>query len=121
MFTGDGVWVKRIGEKRVRIGVSDFLVKKFHMFFQVEYKKRPGEHFKPGECVIALEALKDVFEVSLPFGGKIVSTNRDVERDTTLLNEKPFEAWLLEAEVESEDVLKNLLTEEEFREHLGKK
>lgn len=69
----------------------------------------------------SLESLKHVFDLTLPFRGRVVGVNKNVEKDVVAINEKPMDTWLLEIEVMSEAVLKNLLTKNRFYEIVGKK
>lgn len=119
-FTEEGVWVKPVAEKKFRVGVSDYLIDKYREFLYIEFKKSPGEEFLEDEVLASLESLKHVFDLTLPFGGRVVGVNKSVEKDVTSINEKPMETWLLEVEVGSGTVLKKLLTKSRFYEIMGK-
>ncbi len=88
------VWVREEGEV-LKVGVTRALVESYKEFLYVEFLKKPGERFAEGEPLVALESLKSVYEVALPFGGEVVAVNEDVERDPSLINENPEETWLL--------------------------
>ncbi|RLE61211.1 MAG: hypothetical protein DRJ35_01105 [Thermoprotei archaeon] len=120
-FTDEGVWLKPIAEKKFKVGISDYLVDKYKEFLYIEFKKGPGEEFSEGEVLASLESLKHVFDLTLPFRGRVVGVNKNVEKDVVAINEKPMDTWLLEIEVMSEAVLKNLLTKNRFYEIVGKK
>lgn len=120
-FTDEGVWLKPIAEKKFKVGVSDYLIDKYKEFLYIEFKKGPGEEFSEGEVLVSLESLKHVFDLTLPFKGRVVEINKNAEKDVTVINEKPLDTWLLE--IESVTVLKNLnlLTKSKFYEIVGKK
>ncbi len=80
---------------RLRVGVTRELVESYKEFLYVEFLKKPGEEFGPGEPLVALESLKSVYELSLPFGGVVEEVNERVAEDPSILNEKPEEAWLI--------------------------
>ncbi|GEM_PF-2583110 len=89
------IWVREEGGGRYRVGITEELLESYKEFLYVEFLKKPGEEFGPGEPLVALESLKSVYELSLPFGGVVEEVNARVSEDPSILGEKPGEAWLV--------------------------
>ncbi|MEM4569345.1 MAG: hypothetical protein QXN73_06775, partial [Thermofilaceae archaeon] len=63
-------WVKVVGERRVRIGVTDFAQKKIRVVVFVDMPN-VGLRVKRGDVLVTLESIKAVSEVLSPVSGKV--------------------------------------------------
>ncbi len=91
------IWLRE-ENGRIRVGVTRSLVEQYKEFLYVEFTKKEGESFKAGEPLVALESLKSIYELSLPFNGRVVETNKSVAEDPSLLNRSPEKTWLIVVE-----------------------
>ena len=104
------VWVKPIEEKQAFMGIDDigqYLAKKI-----VFVKPRPpGSPVSRGTPFAIIESIKWVGALISPLTCSIVDVNRKVIARPSLLNEEPYEAWIVK--VQTEDLgsqLKSLVT-----------
>ncbi len=103
------VWVKLV-EGIALIGLDDvgqFLARRI-----VFVKPRPpGTAVSRGEPVAMLESVKWVGPLPSPLTGTVVEVNQDVIRRPMLINQKPYEAWVVKLRPEKlDEELKLLVT-----------
>ncbi|MEM0225662.1 MAG: glycine cleavage system protein GcvH [Thermofilaceae archaeon] len=113
-------WVKVVGERRVRIGVTDFAQKKIRVVVFVDMPN-VGLRVKRGDVLVTLESIKAVSEVLSPVSGKVVSCNERLDDDPSLINKDPYgEGWIAEVEIEEPGDFERLLSAEEYLERVVK-
>ncbi|MEM0024514.1 MAG: glycine cleavage system protein GcvH [Thermofilaceae archaeon] len=113
-------WVKVIGEKRVRIGVTDFAQKKVRAVVFIDMPN-VGLKVKRGDVLATLESIKAVSEVLSPVSGKVVLCNERLDDDPGLINKDPYgEGWIAEVEIEELGDLERLLSTDEYLERVVK-
>ncbi|MEM0042877.1 MAG: glycine cleavage system protein GcvH [Thermofilaceae archaeon] len=113
-------WVKVVGERRVRIGVTDFAQKKIRVVVFVDMPN-VGLRVKRGDVLVTLESIKAVSEVLSPVSGRVVSCNERLDDDPSLINKDPYgEGWIAEVEIEEPGDFERLLSAEEYLERVVK-
>lgn len=113
-------WVKIIGDRRARVGVTDFAQRKLRAVVFIDLPKA-GLRVKRGDVLATLESVKAVSEVLSPVSGKVVLCNERLDDDPGLVNRDPYgEGWIAEMEVESPEELGTLLSAEEYLERAVK-
>ncbi len=93
-YTDDHEWAKRTGDT-VRIGVSDYAQAQMGDIVFVELPT-VGDSFDKGEEFGTLESVKAVSELYMPMGGEIIAVNGELEDAPELINQKPYDAWIVE-------------------------
>ena len=98
-----------------KIGVSEFAIDQLGDIVFVELADQ-GATLEKGETFGTIESVKAVEEVYLPFSGKIVSVNESVIENPELLQNDPIgEGWLVILKPESQALITDLMTSEEYQ------
>ncbi|MCL1830631.1 MAG: glycine cleavage system protein GcvH [Oscillospiraceae bacterium] len=99
-------WVEDLGDNKARIGISDFAQ---HSMGDIVFVNLPevGDELLSGESFGDVESVKAVSELYSPFSGKVSAINEQLLDSPELINEKPYESWMLEMEdiSDSEELL----------------
>ena len=99
----------------LKIGVSEFAIDQLGDIVFVELADQ-GTTLEKGETFGTIESVKAVEEVYLPFSGEIVSVNEGVIENPELLQNDPIgDGWLVILKPESEVIIADLMTSEEYQ------
>ena len=99
----------------LKIGVSEFAIDQLGDIVFIELADQ-GTTLEKGETFGTIESVKAVEEVYLPFSGKIVSVNVSVIDNPEILQNDPIgEGWLVILKPESEVLIADLMTSEEYK------
>ncbi len=117
-YTKDHEWVKVDGDVAY-IGITDFAQKELGDIVYVEIETE-GERVEEGEVFGTVEAVKTVSDLFMPFSGKIVEFNSDLESEPELVNDDPYgKGWMIKIEIEDKAVIDNLLSAADYKELVG--
>lgn len=111
-YTEDHEWVKADGNM-AQIGITDYAQNALGQIVYVELPEEE-EYFSAGDVFAVIESVKAASDAFLPVSGKIVDVNFDLEDAPQLLNEGPFENWIVTVEMDNLDELTNLMDEEAY-------
>lgn len=99
-------WAEDLGDNKARIGISDFAQ---HSMGDIVFVNLPevGDELMVKESFGDVESVKAVSELYSPFSGKVTAINEQLLDNPELINEAPYEAWMLEIEdiTDSEELL----------------
>ncbi len=111
-YTEDHEWVKADG-KMAQVGITDYAQ---HALGQIVYVELPeeDEYFSAGDVFAVVESVKAASDSFLPVSGKVVEVNRELEDAPQLLNEGPFENWIVTIEMDDPEELDSLMDEEAY-------
>ena len=99
----------------LKIGVSEFAIDQLGDIVFVELADL-GATLEKGETFGTIESVKAVEEVYLPFSGEIVTVNESVIDNPELLQNDPIgKGWLVILKPESEAIIADLMTSEEYK------
>ena len=99
----------------LKIGVSEFAIDQLGDIVFVELAD-PGVSLLKGEKFGTIESVKAVEEVYLHFSGEIININESVIENPELLQNDPTgEGWLVVIKPDSEVVIDDLMTSEEYK------
>lgn len=92
-YTDDHEWAMMDGGN-VKVGISDYAQDQLG---DIVFVEMPGEddEFERGDEFGALESVKAVSELYIPVGGKVVAVNDELEDQPELLNQDPYENWII--------------------------
>jgi len=93
-YTDDHEWAKITGAT-VRIGVSDYAQDQLGDIVFVEMPAI-GDTFAKGDEFGTLESVKAVSELYMPMSGEVVAVNSDLLDSPELINQDPYNAWIIE-------------------------
>ncbi|WP_457554408.1 glycine cleavage system protein H [Candidatus Pyrohabitans sp.] len=109
------IWVKREGDTLL-LGIDAFLAESAGY---LNYLSVTAEKLERGEAFANIESAKFVSKLYSPVAGRVVEVNREVMENPRLVNQSPYEAWIVRVKPSSEAELSHeeLLSEsEELRE-----
>ena len=89
-------WVKVEGDVAL-IGLTDFAQDALGDIVFVNLPEE-GDEFEAGETFADVESVKAVSDVYCPISGTVVEVNEELLDDPALLNQDPYEAWLVKLE-----------------------
>lgn len=113
LYTKEHEWVKRKGGK-VYIGVTDFAQKSMGAIVYVELPEVDSE-FSAGDTFGAIESVKAASDVYTPLDGKVLEVNEALVDEPALINEDPYENWMIYLEMSDDSQLEELMDAEEYK------
>ena len=114
LYSKDHEWVLSLEGNRVRIGISDYAQNSLGDIVFVENPEE-GDEVTASETMGSIESVKAVSDLVSPVSGSVVLVNEELEDSPESINEKPYEAWLVEVELSNPDELNSLLKEDEYK------
>ncbi|MCL4319999.1 glycine cleavage system protein GcvH [Cuniculiplasma divulgatum] len=114
-YTKTHEWVRTNGTE-VEIGVTDFAQKQLTDVVYVDLPE-VGKEIKSGDTLLTVESVKSAEEVFSPVTGKITAVNKELESKPELINQEPYNSWLVKIKLNEE--IKGTLTAEEYRKLTG--
>ena len=111
-FSKSHEWVKEEGNNVVKVGLSDFAQSELG---DIVYVNLPevGTKVELGTAFTDVESVKAVSEVFSPVTGVVTAVNEELADSPELINNAPYDAWIVEVEVEA---VEELMSEEEYAE-----
>jgi len=89
------VWIKKIGEKKVKMGVDDFAAKEMESFISIRTQKK-GKELEKGKFFATVESGKWTGPLIIPLSGKIVEINPEISENPSIANDDPYNGgWLV--------------------------
>ena len=113
-YTNTHEWVK-VEDGFAFIGITDYAQESLGEIVFVELPEEE-DSVNSGEEFSAIESVKAASDVSSPITGTIVVVNDELEDSPELLNEDPYENWIIKVDLEDESEVNKLLTAEEYKE-----
>ena len=107
-------WVK-VEDGFAYIGISDYAQESLGEIVFVELPEEETQ-IEAGEEFGAIESVKAASDIISPVTGTIVMINDDLEDSPELLNEDPYENWIIKIDLEDESELNKLLNATEYKE-----
>ena len=113
-YTSDHEWVK-VEDGFAYIGITDYAQESLGEIVFVELPEEDDQVDAGGE-LSAIESVKAASDIISPVTGTIVLVNDELEDSPELINEDPYENWIVKIELEDKSELNNLLDAEEYKE-----
>jgi len=117
-YSEDHEWVK-VEEGVATIGITDFAQ---HSMGEIVYVELPMEEdeLEAGDVFGVLESVKAASDSFTPVSGEVVAVNEALEDEPELINESPYDAWILKIMMSNESEIKDLMSPEEYEEFCNK-
>ena len=117
-YTEEHEWIKVEGNKAY-IGITDFAQ---HSLGSIVYVELPevDDEFSKGEAFGVVESVKAASDVYIPVSGKIVEINEEAVDSPEVINNAPYESWLIAVELSDESELEELMSAEAYEELCSK-
>jgi len=94
-YTKSHEWVEFTGESTAKIGLTDFAQESLGALVFVNLPEE-GDEVTVGESMGDVESVKAVSDVYAPCSGAVTAVNEALLDAPELINESPYEAWLVE-------------------------
>lgn len=118
-FSRNHFWVRMDDDTQATIGLTDFLQEKLGEIYALRLPEE-GEEFIKDEPFSMIEAKNGRWELKAPISGEIIEVNYEAAEVPEIVNEDPLtEGWLVKVEMTSGQEFDDLLTEEEYEDHLS--
>ena len=117
MYTKDHEWVKIEGEEAY-VGLCDYAQDHLGEIVYVELPDVDDE-FDVEDSVAAIESTKAASDLFAPMAGVVTEVNEELEDAPELLNEKPYDAWVVKMKLEDASATDGLMNAEEYEKYLA--
>ena len=115
-YTEDHEWIKVEGEEAY-VGLADYAQDALGDIVYVELPEEDDECEKE-EAFSAVESVKAAADIYMPVDGVILEVNEELLDDPGLLNQDPYESWIVKIEVKDKSQLDDLMTAEDYEKFL---
>ena len=96
-YTSDHMWVRRVAEGQVRVGVTDFAQRSLGDVVEVT-SPRAGDAIEAGAACGDIESVKSVNDLIAPVAGTVLASNAKLAEQPGLVNADPYgDGWLFDA------------------------
>ena len=112
-YTKTHEWV-RVENGKVKMGITYHAQEQLHDIVYVELPE-VGTEIEKGDTLGVIESVKAASDIYSPVSGKVVAVNENVIDQPELLNQDPYENWLVEIEMNNPKELDELLGPEEYK------
>ncbi|MBV1817083.1 glycine cleavage system protein GcvH [Bacteroidales bacterium MSK.15.36] len=116
LYTKDHEWIKVEGDKAY-IGVTDYAQDSLGDIVYVELPDIDDE-FEMEDSFAVVESVKAAADIYIPVDGRVLEINEELEDDPSLVNEDPYENWMILVELEDKSQLDELMDHEEYEKFL---
>lgn len=119
-YTEEHEWVREEASKGVvSVGITDYAQGELGDVVFVELPSA-GDTFDRMEVFGTIEAVKAVSELYSPLSGEIIAVNEALDEDPAVVNTDPYgEGWMIQIKLSDVSQTDELLTAEEYQEHIG--
>jgi len=112
-------WVRLTGN-RGTVGITDFAQQEMGEILYTELPDE-GSQIEHGDIFGTLESSKTVAELFSPVSGEVISINKDLEEEPSLVNDDPYgKGWLMVLELDDPSDLQGLFSAVEYEDFLEK-
>jgi len=112
-YTKTHEWVK-IEDGKVKMGITYHAQEQLHDIVYVELPE-VGTEINKGDPLGVIESVKAASDIYSPVSGKVIAVNQNVIDQPEVLNQDPYENWLVEIEMNNPKELDELLGPEEYK------
>jgi glycine cleavage system H protein len=118
LYSSDHEWVKVEGDKAY-IGISDYAQ---HALGDIVFVELPeiGSEIISGDVFGVIESVKAASDMYTPLSGKVLEINESLIDNPELVNEDPYESWMLQIEITNKEELTELMNDEQYNEYCSK-
>ena len=111
-YSKDHEWIKVEGNTAV-IGITDYAQDSLGEVVYVEFPEIEDE-LEAGGVFGVIESVKAAVDSYAPVSGRVVEINEELEDSPQLLNETPYDAWIIKVELGDKNELEELMDSTEY-------
>ena len=117
-YTPDHEWVRTQGNTW-RVGITQFAVDALGDITLVDLPKE-GDLVTKGQRFGTVESVKSVSDLYAPVSGRVVSVNAALKDSPEDVNGEPYgKGWMIEIEPNDKGELEELMTADEYTQHVA--
>ncbi|MBN2286065.1 MAG: glycine cleavage system protein GcvH [Tissierellales bacterium] len=115
-YTKSHEWI-RVEDEEAFVGLTDYAQHELGDIVFVDMPE-PGETFEAGDAFGAIESVKAASDIYIPVGGEILEGNSALEDSPELINEDPYENWIIKMKIGDEKDLDALMNASKYEAYL---
>lgn len=113
VYSDSHIWVK-IDGNIAYIGITDFAQNQLGSIVYVDMPE-VGDSIAKEDEFGAVESVKAASDLIAPLSGTVIETNPALENEPELLNNKPYESWIIKLEISEPSEIKSLMDAEAYK------
>ncbi|MGM0612907.1 MAG: glycine cleavage system protein GcvH [Bacteroidota bacterium] len=118
-YTEDHEWLRVEDDNIAYIGITDHAQKELGDVVYIECETE-NEELSQGEAFGTIEAVKTVSDMYMPVSGKVLEFNEELDETPETINEDPYEqGWIIKVEVKEPSQLEDLMSAEQYKNHIS--
>ncbi len=114
-YTEEHEWLRIEGDTGI-IGITHYASEELGDIAYIELPK--GGKVKKGGKMCEIESVKAVSDIYAPVSGEIIEVNDQLTDSPNLINEDPYNAWIIKIRIEDRGELGTLMSAEKYREYI---
>jgi glycine cleavage system H protein len=120
LYTAEHEFIARTKDPTlVRVGITDYAQGELGDVVFVRLPE-PGDRVTAHQAFGEIEAVKAVSELYSPITGEVVEINGSLDGDSGVVNRDPYgEGWMVTLRVSNPAELKDLMSPQAYRSHIG--
>lgn len=93
-YTSNHLWLRDVGRQDVYVGITDYAQKELGRidFIEIQYE---GSLKKKGDAFGVIYGANKCVDLIMPFAGRILMINPDIEMHPGILNSDPYHYWVI--------------------------
>ena len=116
-YNRNHLWI-RVQGTRGTVGVTDYAQREMGEVLFVDLPEE-GSQVEKDDVFGSLESSKTVAELRCPVSGEIVSINKDLEEEPSLVNDDPYgNGWLAVLEIDDPNEVEDMINAADYEEFL---
>jgi glycine cleavage system H protein len=116
-YTKDHEWIA-FNDNHALVGITDFSQKELGDIVFLDIPTL-GKNVKTEEVFGTVEAVKTVSDLYMPVSGVIIEVSAILEKQPELVNQNPYESWIIKVQLEGQTDKTNLLSADEYKKLIG--
>jgi glycine cleavage system H protein len=117
-YSEDHIWVRYEENHTVTLGITDFAQLQLGKLNYVELPNE-GDEIITRECFACVECSRLFNDLYAPVSGQVISVNREVIDDPSLINYSPYnQGWVIRAKLFSLDDLGMLMSADDYEKYI---
>lgn len=118
LYSQEHEWVKVDGDFAY-IGITDYAQDSLGDVVFVELPQ-VEDSYSEGDCFGTVESVKAVSDLYMPLSGTVLEVNEELLDNPALVNEQPYESWMIKIEISDSSELEKLLKALAYEEFCSK-
>jgi len=117
-YSDQHIWVRYEENHTVTLGITDFAQLRLGKLNHVELPNE-GDEIVTCECFASVECSRLFNDLYAPVCGRVISVNREVINDPSLINYSPYnQGWIMRAKLFSLYDLDMLMSADDYEEYI---